>query len=78
MEGECVKTLKGHTCAVLALTVHNDLIISGSADIKIWTMEGECVKTLEGHSSEVNALAVHNGLIISGSNDKTIQVWKVK
>ena len=40
MDGECLKTLEGHSDYVRALAVHNDMIISGSEDETIQVWEG--------------------------------------
>eukprot|EP00293_Proteomonas_sulcata_P014172 CAMPEP_0184299152 /NCGR_PEP_ID=MMETSP1049-20130417/9818_1 /TAXON_ID=77928 /ORGANISM="Proteomonas sulcata, Strain CCMP704" /LENGTH=150 /DNA_ID=CAMNT_0026609509 /DNA_START=242 /DNA_END=691 /DNA_ORIENTATION=+ len=59
-EWECYKTLRGHSGAVLSVILHNNFLISGSADrtIRLWsfTAEGstwECTQILDGHSEGV-------------------------
>ena len=79
-EGECIKTLEGHSGCVYSVAIDGDRIVSGSEDntIKIWNTEGECIKTLEGHSGCVMSVAIDGDRIVSGSNDKTIKIWDVK
>ena len=84
-EGECLKTLKGHTGSISSVSFSSDnkLIVSGSFDksIKIWdSEEGKCLKTLEGHTDWVLSVAFSNDnkLILSGSGDKTIKIWNAK
>jgi hypothetical protein len=80
-DGECVKTLIGHTGCVNALALAPDgTLYSGSGDntIKMWnTIQGTCFKTLEGHTNSVWSLALApDGTLYSDSSDMTIKVWK--
>jgi WD40 repeat protein len=80
-KGECVKTLQGHANHTYSLTVHNELLCSGSNDmtIRMWNKKGECVRILKGHKGIVGCLAVCNGLLCSsGALDKTIRIWNQK
>ena len=55
-DGECLKTLEGHSNYVFSVAILGpDRIVSGSQDktVKIWNTDGECLKTLEGHSNYV-------------------------
>jgi WD40 repeat protein len=79
-EGECIKTLEGHSECVNSVAIDGDRIVSGSDDntIKIWNTEGECIKTLEGHSEYVNSVAIDGDRIVSGSDDHTIKIWNTE
>jgi WD40 repeat protein len=76
-------TLIGHSEAVnsIALNVHGNTLISGSADktLKIWHPgSGELLHTLSGHSAGVTCVAISpdSRVIASGSQDKTIKIWQ--
>ncbi|XP_027154681.1 protein JINGUBANG-like [Coffea eugenioides] len=83
-------SLKGHTGAILCLTIVDDLLISGSSDrtVRIWKRSREygycCIRVLEGHLKPIKALVAISGRngdgvisIFSGSLDGQIKVWKV-
>ena len=57
--GECIRTLAGHSMAVVSLQLlENNKLASGSEDksIRIWNVDtGECISTLSG-SNEVLSL----------------------
>ena len=79
--GKQIKTLTGHTDAVISLAFSPDgiTLVSGSEDntICLWdTATEEHVKIL-GHTNGVRSLAFSpNGLtFVSGSWDKTIHLW---
>ena len=83
--GKELKTLKGHTNAVTALTFlpGGELLASGSQDntIHLWNLKtGETLKTLKGHTETVTALILLEGgeLLASGSQDNTIRLWNLK
>jgi WD40 repeat protein len=61
--GQCIKTLNGHTHFVVCLLLlRNGHLASGSWDktIKIWNTDtGECIKTLEGHTDVNMAIRVN-------------------
>ena len=70
-DGECLKTLEGHSDYVFSVAILGpDRIVSGSWDntVKIWNTDGECLKTLEGHSDGVFSIAILGpDRIVSGS-----------
>ena len=75
-----LRTLEGHTNAVVALAVlHDGRLASGSQDhtIKLWNpASSACEATLQGHTDSVEALAVlADGRLASGSRDHTIKLW---
>ena len=66
----------------LALTPHETICISGSADhnIKLWDMNKTIeLKTLTGHRAAVLVLAVADKgeFFVSGSEDKSVLVWEL-
>ena len=79
-EGECIKTLEGHSSWVESVAIDGDRIVSGSWDntIKIWDMNtGKCLKTLKRHRDWVNSVAIEGDRIVSGSDDETIKIWNI-
>lgn len=77
--GRCsTKILRGHSNGVMCLQIEDNILATGSYDlkIKIWNVDsGECIRTLRGHTSGIRALQFDNQKLISGSLDKTIRVW---
>lgn len=81
---ELIRTIKGHTAAVTALTItaDNQYIISGSQDkiIKVWHLEtGKEIFSLTEHPEWITSLAITNDgkTLISGLEDATIKVWNL-
>jgi hypothetical protein len=75
-----VRTLPGHTGAVIALAVAEDgALYSASADstVRIWSGEdGSHLDTLDAHTDFVTSLAFGwDGTVYTGSSDKTVHVW---
>ena len=61
--GECLRSLEGHTGAVLSIAFNpeGDRLVSGSADqtLKLWDVAtGECLQTLQGHSQSIKTVAI--------------------
>ena len=82
--GEKLRTLWGHTSAVIALAISSDgeIIASGSEDnlIKLWQLStGQELGTLLGHSDRIRSLAFSRDgqVLASGSDDKTIKLWRI-
>jgi WD40 repeat protein len=89
LDGTILKTLKGHTAAVRAISFSNDgeEIASASDDktVKIWNRDGTLTHTLIGHTGSVRAVNFspvrgaspgENGLTLaSASEDNTIRIW---
>ncbi|KAI3685175.1 hypothetical protein L6452_34411 [Arctium lappa] len=84
--------LRGHTKAVLCLTVVSDLVCSGSADetIRIWRGVDKCyfcLAVLEGHNGPVKCLTLAKDeddlsdtcsyLVYSGGLDCNIKLWRI-
>ncbi len=82
--GEKLRTLWGHTNAVIALAIspNGEIIASGSEDniIKLWQLStGQELATLRGHSDRIRSLAFSwdGQVLASGSDDKTTKLWRV-
>jgi WD40 repeat protein len=82
--GEKLRTLWGHTSAVIALAISPDgqILASGSEDktIKLWQLStGQELGTMTGHSDRICAVAFNSDgqILASGSEDKTIKLWRV-
>ena len=83
MEGNCVRTLEGHTHWVYSIAVVSpEILVSGSRDkaVKLWDLTtGSCIKTLKGHRSWVGAVAVISpDVVASTSDDNTIKLWHLR
>ena len=83
-DGSLVRTLRGHTLAVVSVSFSSDgrLLASGSEDntIKLWRVaDGLEVGTLTGHSYSVYSVSFSpdGRLLASGGLDDTIKLWRV-
>jgi WD40 repeat protein len=83
--GSLIRTMKGHTDTVWAVSVTPDGMraISGSDDttLKVWDIEsGVEIRTMKGHTDTVLAVSVtpDGRRVISGSNDNTLKVWDME
>jgi len=88
-----IKTLKGHTDSIKAITVSPDgkLIASAGYDntIKIWTTAGELLQTIEAHNLAITSIAFtptplnlsskekSDYTLATGSWDNTIKLWSI-
>jgi len=83
LDGECIRTLSGHTGNITSVVVSEDgdKIVSGSSDktIKVWNLRKENIldNSLIGHTQSVNSVVIikNPDRIVSGSSDKTIKIW---
>ncbi len=82
--GEKLRTLWGHSSAVMAVAFSQDgqILASGSEDktIKLWRVNtGLELFTLRGHSDRICDVAFNpdGQILASGSEDKTIKLWRV-
>ncbi|MBZ5624484.1 MAG: TIR domain-containing protein [Acidobacteriia bacterium] len=82
---ELVRTLEGHSNAVLgvAVTADGKQVVSASGDktLKVWDLEtGRALRTLEGHSNSVKGVAVtaDGKRAVSASHDHTLKVWDLE
>jgi WD40 repeat protein len=80
--GREVRTLTGHTGAVMAVavTVDGQRAVSAAGDqtLKVWDVgSGRELRTLEGHTDSVHAVAVtpDGQRAVSASEDNTVKVW---
>ncbi len=81
LTGKLLQTLVGHTGAVWASQLKDNIVISGSADrsVRVWNIDtGECIHVLNGHTSTVRCLALHGKTVISGSRDSTLRVLNIE
>lgn len=83
--GQCVKTLKGHTNQIRAAVFSPDkkLFASGGGDHTIMISDIKSSKrtaTLKGHKGWLAKLAFNSDgtLLASASEDKTVKIWDVK
>ena len=86
-DGECLRTLTGHTGWVTGLAALDGWLASGSRDktVRVWDLaSGECERVLSGHTSDVSVLKWLSGQttttrrLVSGSFDHTVRVWNVE
>ena len=81
-----LRTLSGHTAAVLDVAVTDDgcLAVSASADrtLRVWDLAaGKLLAPLTGHGRQVTCVAVagleRGAMAVSGSDDRTLRVWEL-
>ncbi|KAF2290442.1 hypothetical protein GH714_013181 [Hevea brasiliensis] len=75
---ELASSMKGHTSAVICLTIGRNRLYSGSVDntIRAWDLDTlQCVHTLSGHNDAVTSLICWDQYLLSCSLDKTIKAW---
>ncbi|WP_263081894.1 hypothetical protein [Endozoicomonas sp. Mp262] len=82
LKGKCCRTLKGHKGHVSSLTTWNNLIISGSDEIRVWNPEtGECLSTLvinEKKPKKVRHMSTNqDGILLSCAYDGKIRYWDI-
>ncbi|XP_024987916.1 protein JINGUBANG-like [Cynara cardunculus var. scolymus] len=68
-----------HTDTISCLSIHNDLIYSGSWDrtIKIWRLSDyKCLESIKAHDDAINALTTSKGTVLSASADGKIKAWE--
>jgi WD40 repeat protein len=82
LDGNVLKTLKGHTAVVRAIAFSNDgeKIASASDDksVNIWHRDGTLIHTLVGHTSAIRGVnfSPDGSTIASASEDNTIRIWQ--
>lgn len=78
--GECLQTVRTHTCADLAFDTYFLYTASFDNTISCWKWDtGDMVRNYRGHTGAVFSIAYHEGLdlLISGSADKTVRLWQL-
>jgi len=53
---KCIETFTGHTQSIKCMTIHNNMLFTGSYDntVKIWNMKTlKCSETLTGHINDI-------------------------
>ncbi|OBA25449.1 WD40 repeat-like protein [Hanseniaspora valbyensis NRRL Y-1626] len=78
-----VGTLKGHTDSVRSMSVHKDILVTGSYDgtCRIWDLKQmKCITVLKGHGNRVYAVCFDHvrQKIFSTSTDFRIFVWDLR
>ena len=79
-EGKVVRTLSGHTRAVLHCEFSQDgeLLATCSADktTLLWNVStGEPLRSLEGHTQDVTCCCFYENILATCSRDKTVVLW---
>ncbi len=74
-------TLKGHTSAVMTLSLSHDdqYLASTNTTVRVWDVNtGQQIKVYIGHFGKVNSIVwtPDGQSIVSGSEDKTIRIWR--
>lgn len=80
-EYSLLATLEGHKAAVNALTMKDNVLVSGSGDstIYIWSLQtGEILQKVNIHHRGVACLQYNGRLIVSGSTDNSARIYDVK
>lgn len=78
-----LRSLRGHTHSVRALSGYEDTVVSGSYDttVRVWKIStGQCLWELTGHAQRVySAVLDHKrNRCISGSMDWLVKVWSIE
>eukprot|EP00051_Salpingoeca_urceolata_P000825 m.36420 g.36420 ORF g.36420 m.36420 type:complete len:111 (-) comp11014_c0_seq2:446-778(-) len=77
-DGQCLRTLAGHTELVRCVRFNKEFIVSGSYDnkVRVWDFQtGDHLYQLEGHSNRVFRVQFDSFKIISSSQDDHIRIW---
>lgn len=70
-------TFRGHSAAVNAIDIHEDLLISASGDrtMRVWnTTTGQCIRSLVGYGKGVACVQTDGKQIVSGSSDNSVRI----
>jgi WD40 repeat protein len=81
-DGECLRTISGHTDDVhsLAITPDGQMLISGSRDktIRLWSLpDGNHIKTFDSDHITCLAISPNGKILASGSNCYNIHLWSL-
>lgn len=79
-EGRVVRTLSGHSRAVLHCEFSEDgeILATCSADtsVLLWNvLTGEPLRSLQGHTAEVTSCCFYENILATCSKDKTVILW---
>jgi WD40 repeat protein len=83
LDGNIIKTLRGHIATVLDVTFSPDgqTIATASSDrtIKLWRRDGTLITTLSGHQADVNSVSFSpdGKLLVSAGADGVVLLWDV-
>jgi WD40 repeat protein/serine/threonine protein kinase len=84
VNGEFVRTFKGHTRPIRAICLSSDgrwgLSASEDKTVRLWEIAtGKCMRIFKGHEALVScvSLSADGHWIVSGSDDGTLRVWEL-
>ncbi|XP_034381494.1 zinc finger protein 106 isoform X2 [Cyclopterus lumpus] len=79
--GLLLRTLQGHTKAVLCMKVVNDLVFSGSSDQCVYAHNihtGELVRVYKGHCHGVTVVSILGKVMVTACLDKLVRVYDLQ
>jgi eukaryotic-like serine/threonine-protein kinase len=82
--GKLLRTLRGHTGGVNALSVQGNIAASASSDgtIRLWDLDtGDMIRMIRGHAGSVFAVALQPGggkIAASGGADRDLRLWNTR
>ncbi|TKK80787.1 hypothetical protein FDA94_35155, partial [Herbidospora galbida] len=61
-----------------AIDVHDQTVLVGGADLRVWDLRGRTGRRLRGHAGAVTAVALRGGRAVSGGWDHTLRTWDLR